>query len=83
MGTALERFSVTDLDGGITRMGETPIVERNPSIGGLSLSSGAMELELTPAQPVEIAEALAALVLAPAATPDPWWKAGIDELLER
>ena len=64
-------------------MGETRFVERNPSIGGLSLSSGAMELELTPAQPVEIVEALAALVVAPAAAPDPWWQAGIDELLER
>jgi len=63
-------------------MGETRIAERNPSIEGLSLSSGAMELELSPQQPALVAEALAALVVAPAPAPDAWWQAGIDEILE-
>ena len=63
-------------------MGETRFVERDPSIEGLALSSGSMELELAPAQPTEVVEAVAALVGAPAAAPDPWWQAGIDELLE-
>ena len=63
-------------------MGETRIAERNPSIGGLSLSSGTMDFELTPPQPVEIAAALAALVAARVTAPDPWWQAGVDEQLE-
>ena len=63
-------------------MGETRIVERNPSIEGLSLSSRFMELELSPEQPAQVCDALATLVLAPAPAPDPWWQAGIDEILE-
>ena len=63
-------------------MGETRFVERDPSIEGLALSSGSMELELTPAQPTEVVEALAALVVAPAEGADSWWQAGIDEQLE-
>ena len=40
-----------------------------------------MELELTPVQPPEIAEAVAdALGTAPP-RPDPWWEAGIEEAL--
>ena len=41
-----------------------------------------MELELKPEQPSAVAEAVAALLAAPAAAPDPWWQAGIDETLD-
>ena len=44
-----------------------------------------MKLELTPEQPPTVAEAVAELLQTVAsATPaaDPWWQAGIDEILE-
>jgi hypothetical protein len=40
-----------------------------------------MELELTPVQPLAVAEAVAALLVGPEPVPDPWWQAGIDEAL--
>jgi len=46
------------------------------------LGSPAVELELTPEQPPEVAEAVAALLARPEPAPDPWWQAGIDETLE-
>jgi hypothetical protein len=45
-----------------------------------------MELELVPAQPPQIAEAVTDLLAeaepADQRQPDPWWQAGIDEALE-
>jgi hypothetical protein len=44
-----------------------------------------VELELTPEQPPSVAEAVAELLqTADSASPasDPWWQAGIDEILE-
>jgi hypothetical protein len=87
VSTALAGFSVTAGARGITRMGETPIVERDPSIRGVSLPSVSMasgiDLELRPEQPESVADAVAALIqpLEPAA--DAWWQSGIDEILER
>jgi hypothetical protein len=40
-----------------------------------------VEIELTPAQPPEIAEAVAELLDQEPPAPDPWWQAGIDEAL--
>jgi hypothetical protein len=42
---------------------------------------GQMEVELSPAQPDEIAAAIAAELAPPASAPDPWWQAGLDEAL--
>jgi hypothetical protein len=42
-----------------------------------------MELELRPEQPAPVAEAVADLLEAPRSEPDPWWQAGLDEILER
>jgi hypothetical protein len=68
-------------------MGETPIVERDPSIGVLSLRSSSMgfgsDLELRPEQPEAVADVVAALMRPPGDAADPWWQAGIDEILER
>jgi hypothetical protein len=41
-----------------------------------------MELELTPEQPATVVDALAALIDPPHRVADPWWQAGLDELLE-
>jgi hypothetical protein len=41
-----------------------------------------VELVLTPVQPLAVVEAVAALLAEPKPTPDPWWQAGIDEILE-
>jgi len=41
------------------------------------------ELELRPEQPEPVAEVLAALLEPPERGADPWWQAGIDEILER
>jgi hypothetical protein len=40
-----------------------------------------MDLELSPAQPVEVADAVSGLISVPAHDPDPWWRAGIEEAL--
>jgi hypothetical protein len=40
-----------------------------------------MDLELSPAQPVEVAAAVSGLISVPAQDPDPWWRAGIEEAL--
>jgi hypothetical protein len=64
-------------------MGESRIVEPNPSIGGLGLASLGVNLELVPKQPAPVADAVAALVEKPEPAADPWWQAGIDEILER
>ena len=40
-----------------------------------------MDLELSPAQPEPIAAAIEALVEAPPREPDPWWRAGLDEII--
>ena len=39
------------------------------------------QLELTPEQPIDIAEEVAAALEPGPAEPDPWWQAGIDEQL--
>jgi hypothetical protein len=41
-----------------------------------------MELELTPAQPDEVVRAVAELLAPATPAPDPWWLAGIAEVLE-
>jgi hypothetical protein len=63
-------------------MGESRIVEPNPSNGGLSLRSRSMKLELNPEQPAAVTEAVAELIDPPTPAADPWWQAGIDEILE-
>jgi hypothetical protein len=51
--------------------------------GGVrKLSSPPVDLELTPEQPPAVAEAVAAVLAAAAWPPDPWWQAGIDEILK-
>jgi hypothetical protein len=41
------------------------------------------QLELTPEQPPEVAEQVAAALEPPAGGPDPWWQAGLEEELEQ
>jgi hypothetical protein len=41
-----------------------------------------MDLELDPEQPPEVAQAVRALLLHGAVTPDPWWQAGLAESLD-
>jgi hypothetical protein len=41
-----------------------------------------MELELNPEQPAAVTDAVADLIDPPAPAADPWWRAGIDEILE-
>lgn len=41
-----------------------------------------MDLELTPPQPPEIEQAVAAALDDAPAAPDPWWEAGILDALE-
>jgi hypothetical protein len=38
-----------------------------------------MEVETTPPQPPEVAEAVEGALAEPPREPDPWWKAGIEE----
>jgi hypothetical protein len=40
-----------------------------------------MDLELTPPQPEPVAHAIEALVEHRPPEPDPWWRAGLDEIL--
>lgn len=49
-----------------------------------ALCFGIVDVELNPAQAPEIEQAIAAELAAtePAAAPDPWWQAGIDDALE-
>jgi hypothetical protein len=42
-----------------------------------------LELELRPEQPESVASVVAALIQPPELEADPWWQAGIDEILER
>jgi hypothetical protein len=42
-----------------------------------------IDLELHPEQPDAVADAVAALIQPREPEPDPWWQAGIDEILER
>jgi hypothetical protein len=60
-------------------MGESRFAEPNPSNGGLS---PAVQLALVPAQPRAVADALASLLEPPEPAADPWWQAGLDEILE-
>ena len=41
-----------------------------------------MDVELDPPQTDEVARAVAELVDVGAPPPDPWWQAGVDEILE-
>jgi hypothetical protein len=41
-----------------------------------------LDVELEPAQPEEIVHAVAALLADDAGAPDPWWRAGLNEILE-
>jgi hypothetical protein len=41
-----------------------------------------VDVELTPEQPPEVADAIAAIVVPAAPEPDPWWLAGLQEALE-
>ncbi len=41
-----------------------------------------VELELDPAQPSDVARAVGELLRASGDPADPWWQAGLDELLE-
>jgi hypothetical protein len=41
------------------------------------------DLELRPEQPEAVADILGALLQPPEPAADPWWQAGIDEILER
>ena len=49
-----------------------------------ALCFGIVDVELNPAQAPEIERAITAELAAtePAAAPDPWWQAGIDDALE-
>ena len=38
-------------------------------------------IDVTPAQPDEVVDAIEVLVVSPASGPDPWWQAGIEETL--
>ena len=40
------------------------------------------QIELTPAQPAEVAEAVAELLAEPGPGVDPWWQAGLDDALD-
>jgi hypothetical protein len=46
------------------------------------MASGS-DLELRPEQPEAVVDAVAALIQPPAPTADPWWQAGLDEILNR
>jgi hypothetical protein len=42
-----------------------------------------VDIELTPAQPEPVVDAIESLVApTPPAEPDPWWRAGLQEALE-
>jgi hypothetical protein len=41
-----------------------------------------MDVELDPQQPDEVRAAIAEVLDDPPASPDPWWRAGIDEQLK-
>jgi hypothetical protein len=41
------------------------------------------DVELTPEQPDEVAVAIATALAEPVDAPGPWWRAGLDESLER
>jgi hypothetical protein len=40
-----------------------------------------VDIELTPEQPAAVAQAVAAMLALPESPPDPWWQAGLDEIL--
>jgi hypothetical protein len=42
----------------------------------------AVEIELTPAQPPEVAAAVARVLASDAPEPDPWWQAGVEESID-
>jgi hypothetical protein len=41
-----------------------------------------VELELDPPQPLEVVEAVGELLRPGSRRPDPWWQAGLDDLLD-
>ena len=43
----------------------------------------ARHVELSPQQPPQVAEQIAAAVDSEPAEPDPWWRAGLEEQLEQ
>jgi hypothetical protein len=78
--------------GDITRRGETPEGQPNPPFEGvpgparvLEMERGRKNVELTPEQPAEVAEQVAAALELGSAVggPDPWWQAGLQEQLEQ
>jgi hypothetical protein len=47
------------------------------------MERGRKQVELTPEQPPEVAEQVAAALEQAAGGPDPWWQAGLEEQLEQ
>ena len=47
------------------------------------MDRGRKHVELTPEQPPEVAEQVAAALEPVAVGPDPWWQAGLEEQLEQ
>jgi hypothetical protein len=47
-----------------------------------TVGSAAMDVEISPEQPDEVAAAIAAALSGPVPAPDPWWQAGLEESLE-
>jgi len=47
------------------------------------MADGATNLELTPAQPREILQAVAAALVQGPRDVDPWWQAGLEEQLQQ
>jgi hypothetical protein len=41
-----------------------------------------VDVEVDPEQPAAVVEAIEALVVPPAPSPDPWWLAGLEQALE-
>jgi hypothetical protein len=48
----------------------------------MSLLCGAVDFELEPEQPEEVARAVAELLAEGRPAPDPWWQAGIQDAIE-
>ena len=47
------------------------------------MQNGPKQVKLTPEQPPEVAERVAAALEPAAGGPDPWWQAGLEEQLEQ
>jgi hypothetical protein len=69
----------------ITRMGERRVGDAQSLervTGPEACTLAAMDVELDPEQPPEIARAVRALLLQGGVAPDPWWQAGLEEALD-